>query len=790
MIHFKLHSATRAGVLGWALSGALIYTPAALAAAGSNTQGCPVAPPPLSLPANGDASTLVADQASLANDIATAQGHVHLERNGQTLEAPYIRYNRKTSEASAHGGLKYLRDGLYLTADKGNVNVDRRTGEFDGTHYSVLDSGARGKAARVDSLGDNQYRLRDADYSTCPGPTKAWLLSARRIDLNRQTGRGVAHDATLKIYGVPLLYTPYINFPIDNQRHTGFLTPTIGASSKSGFELAAPYYINLAPNYDATLVPRVMAKRGFQLGGQFRYLTQHQKGEFDAQVLPYDTHYGAERDLEHFEHIGQLTPHVGIQANYTRVSDVNYFDDLSNDLAHTSTSQLDRSFELTAVQPGVKFSVLAQDFQTLNNYFNGLGGRFDNEPYRRLPQATLNLLTPTAPFQAGLDAQFTNFQRSDSVNAYRTDVRPRLIWGTDHGSWFANSEAAYRITHYDLRDLKYAGNDLYVQPDHNSINREIPSFRADAGLRFSRTLENGWIQTLEPRMQYLFVGYQNQSDIPIFDSGSATLNYDQLFSSNRYTGIDRIGDANQVTLGVSSRFVSPNTGRTVGKLDFGRVTSFRNLRVDLPNSGVTGYDHHGSDYVAGGMFSPSDLFTTRATLGYDAHRARLDRAVATATIGHRDSYQLDLGYRYYRDYRPARRITRLPDNSHGNRRYETTLIPGQFETLSQVAIGLRAPIGSRLNVIARWNYSLKRNQNIETLAGLEYRPSCCYAARVAWRHYVGNQNGRQDNAIMFQFVLRGLGRFGNSVSSFVQKDVFSTTPQARSTDTFDTIRSP
>ncbi|MGN8199762.1 LPS-assembly protein LptD [Salinisphaera sp. RV14] len=778
MIHFKLHCATRAGVLGWALSGALIYTPAALAAAGSNTRSCPVAPPPLSLPAKGNASTLVADQASMAHDIATAQGHVYLERNGQTLEAPYIRYNRKTSEATAHGGLKYLLSGLYLTADKGRINTDRRTGEFEGTHYSVLDSGARGTAARVNSLGDNRYRLHDADYSTCPGPTKAWLLWAPRIDIDRRSGRGVAHNAIMKIYGVPVLYTPYLNFPINNQRHTGFLAPTFGSSSRTGFELATPYYINLAPNYDATLTPRVMSTRGFQLGAQFRYVTPHQTGEFDGQVLPYDSTYGAERDLEHFEHTGQITPHIGIQAKYNRVSDRYYFRDLSNTLEDTSRYQLDRSLELTAVQPGVKFSLLAQSFQTLYDNFHGLGGRFDPRPYRRMPEATLDLLTPTAPFQAGLHAQFTNFRRDQSIDAYRIDLRPRLIWGVDHGGWFANSEAAYRLTHYDLSNLQYAASDGYGQSIPNTINREIPSFKADAGLRFSRTLDNGWIQTLDPRMQYLLVGYQNQSDIPIFDSGSATLNYDQLFADNRYTGIDRIGDANQITIGVSSHLVSPNTGRTVARFDLGRVTSFRKLRVGLPDSGTTGYNKHGSDYVVGGMFSPSDLFTTRATLSYDAHAAKIDRAIATATIGHSGSYQLDLGYRYYRNYRPSRNVTRLSYDRHGSRVYATTLLPGQFESLSQAAIGIRAPLGSGLDVIGRWNYSLKRHQNIETLAGLEYRPSCCYAVRLAWRRYV-DYNSRQNNTIMFQFVLRGLGRFGKSVSSFVQHDMFSATPQTR-----------
>src|SRR5699024_6965923 len=210
----------------------------------------------------------------------------------------------------------------------------------------------------------------------------------------------------------------------------------------------------------------------------------------------------------------------------------------------------------------------------------------------------------------------------------------------------------------------------------------------------------------------------------------------------RFTGIDRIGDANQLTLGLSSRIVSQHSGRTVAKFELGRVTSFRDLKVGLPDSSATGYSRHGSDYDLGALFSPSKYFTGRTVLQYDPHHSHLDRAVATTTIGTHDGYQLDLGYRYYRDYRPARDINYYQNHD------DTRLLPGQLETLSQAAFGFRAPIGDQLKVIGRWNYSFKQHKNIETLAALEYQPSCCYAARVAWRHYVAHDDGRQGNAIM------------------------------------------
>lgn len=744
----------------------MVWPPAALAAANLQGPACPAAAPPLSLPTSEQTSSLTADQASLSGDIATAHGHVKLLRKGQALTAPYVRYDRKTGRATAHGGLRYRRQGLYVTAQRGWVNIDAHTGKFELTHYDDTDNNANGKARTFHAVGNNRYKLTQASYSTCPGTTKAWQMSARHLTLDRHAGRGIAHDVTMRLYGLPVLYSPYLSFPLDNRRHSGFLTPAVGVSSKSGFELTTPYYFNLAPNYDATLMPRIMSARGLQLGGQFRYLTHHHWGEFDGQVVPYDFKYGATRYLVHFHDSGQITPHIGVQAIYGRVSDDQYFQDFSNDLAHTSTSNLDRRIKVTAARPGVRLSVLAEDFQTLYTPYTSAGGLYSNHPYRRLPQINLSILTPTAPLQFGLDTQLSRFRRRDSVNGDRADIHPRLIWGIDHGGWYTNAQVGYRFTHYQLSDLAAAGSnssDLYFNPDKQSINREIPSFTANAGLRLSRTLGNGWIQTLEPRIQYHYVGYQNQSNIPIFDSGSPTLSYDELFANNRYTGLDRIGDANQIALGVRSRFIAPNSGRTVASFDFGRVTSFRKLRVTLPYTRDTGYGTHGSDYLVGGSLAPNGWLHTEAVAQYNSHWSQLDRAYAITTIGHNNGYQVTLGYRYYRDYR--------------------SLGIGRYETLSQTLIGVRAPLSSQVNLIGRWNYSLAQHQNVEALVGLEYHPSCCYALRLAFRQYVSHyhsgQNGSLSSAVMFQFVLHGLGRFGNSMSSFVSGNIFGTTSEPR-----------
>ena len=757
-------------------------------------QGCAVAPPPLALPAQSDKSNLIADQANLQNTIAVARGNVRLEYDGQAMEAPYVRYNKATSQAAARDGLKYIRPGMYLTADHARVNVNNRTGVFDNAHYSVTANGGRGKAGKVVARNKDRFELTDADYTTCSGSLKAWQLSARHIRLDRVSGRGVARDAVMRFYGIPVLYTPYINFPIDDKRHTGVLPPLISVSGDSGFELTVPYYFNIAPNIDATLFPRVMSKRGFQLGAQTRYLFRHQKGELDGQYLPFDLKTKNSRSLVHFQHMGRFNSHVGIEADYNRVSDNQYFHDLSNDLTNTSTNQLERALRLTLADTGLRFTLMVQDFQTLDQTRNGrFDGTYSNVPYTRLPTAHLAMLSPTAPFQAGFDADFTNFRRHDSIEAYRIDARPRLLWGVDHGGWYADSEAAYRLTRYDLRGFGRNSNvtgfnnvrapGQVLDPGQDTINRTIPSFRLGSGLRFSRAMHNGWIQTLEPRLQYLYVGYQNQSDIPVFDTGGANLHYSRLFADNRFVGIDRIGDANQITAGVTSRFIEPDSGRTVLKLDLGRVTGFRDLKVNLPGAGEIGYGDRGSDYVAGATFAPSDRINTDTILQYDPQSNRVNRALATARYGAPGGYRLGVGYRYYRDFRPQRDPTRFAGNF-------VDIVPGQYETLQQTVLDLRAPLTDGLTVLGRWNYSLEKNRNVETLAGIEYQPSCCWAGRVAWRHYVSDYDGNQDSAILFQFVLNGLGQFGDSVNTFVSKDVFSAYPSRRSSSSFDTIRMP
>lgn len=702
----------------------------------------PIIPPP----APDSPTSLIADRAALEESgQASASGSVRLEKGNQALEAAEVTYNRETNRATAESGLRYYRPGINISAATADVNVEELTGRFTDTRFALEGGKGRGSAESVESLGEKKYELYVANYSTCPGPDKAWQLSAERIDLDQIRGRGEAFDAVLRVFEWPVLYTPYINFPIDDERHTGFLLPVFGLSERSGFELAAPYYINLAPDRDATLTPRVLTQRGFQLAGEFRYLNPNNRGRVAAEYLPSDNEFGSDRHLTQFEHIGRFGRHFGARANFTNVSDDEYFDDLGSSLSSTSQSQLERVLELTFAATGVRFAALLQNFQTLDD--DDQTQNFRIEPYERLPQLRLSLLSPTTPWHVGLDAGFSNFRRDGSVDGLRYDIRPRLGLGTDRGAWFARTDASYRYTHYNLRNNTVPGAD-------DSIDRSIASFSADSGLRFERILANGWLQTLEPRVFYLYNGFDNQDDIPVFDTGVPDLRFERLFADNRFVGNDRIGDANQITLGLTSRFIDPADGRTVLKLNLGRTYGFNPINVRLANASPIGFGPRHSDIVSNAEYSPHPNLYSGLTLQYDPDDNRFNRGSLRAGYRDETGRRLDVGYRYYRDFRSV----------------NIQQVAGPFETLEQTDILVKYPLTERLGVFGRWNYSLENSQSVQTLGGFEYRPSCCWAVRAGWQRFVSNDQGEYDTAILLQIELTGLGRFGDDTEQLLERD--------------------
>jgi len=698
---------------------------------------------------------MTADRASVdPGGAASAEGNVRLEKSGQAVEAPTLTYDRRSTRLAAESGLRYHTQGLNLSAERAEVFLDQERGIFENTEFAVTANGGRGHARRVEALGPSRFELTGTSYSTCPGDDddKAWLLSARQIELDQDAGRGEAWHAILRLFDMPVFYTPYLNFPIDDERHTGFLTPTAGHSDSSGFTLAAPYYLNLAPNYDATLAPRLLSDRGLELGGELRHLWAHHRGELGGAYLPDDDIAGDDRYLVRASHQGRMGERFSLDADFTDVSDREYFEDLDDSLITSSRSQLEQSLGVIFRASGARISALVQDFETLADD----NPAFRTEPYARLPQIDAELRTPTVPWQLGLDAQVTRFSRDDSVDGLRTHARPRLAWRMDRVGWFANAEASVRYTRYDLED-RPAGTPARIE-------RTVPTYTGEAGLRFERRLDNGWLQTLEPRAFYLFNRFEPQDDIPLFDAGVPDLNYDRLFTDNRFTGLDRIGDANQITVGVSSRLIEPTSGREVMRFDLGRIVGFRDRRVTLTGSAATGIDDGDSDIVAGAQYRPDEQWSTTAQAQYDPDNDRFNRAAAAVRYEAGNGARVSVGYRFDRAFRPS------PDGT------------GQ-EDLEQTDIAFAWPVAERWDVIGRWNHSLDKRENVESLAGVEYRASCCWGLRAAWRRWVNDEDGNADTAFLLQVELNGLGRFGDDIRNLLDRDIVGGYATTDRTDT-------
>ncbi|MEJ2347081.1 MAG: LPS assembly protein LptD, partial [Gammaproteobacteria bacterium] len=585
----------------------------------------------------------------------------------------------------------------------------------------------RGKADKVEKVNASITRLQGATYSTCPAGRKDWELRAQQVELDQATGEGRAKDVTLRLGRVPVLYAPSLSFPIDDRRKSGFLAPSIGNSSTSGAEIGIPYYWNIAPNRDATVSARVLSKRGLQLGGEYRYLTSNSRGTVSADYLPNDRVYGQDRYLFAYRQQGHYASHWRTDVDFNQASDTQYFQDLGSSLSTASATSLDRRVDLR--YDNGPWSALAR-LQSLQQ----LGATA--EPYARLPQLLVraDLPDPRHPLTYHLYGEAVRFAPKDNaVNGTRLDLYPGLSLNLRGASWFATPTISVRHTQYAL--------DNTAPGAPSDPSRTTPIFSLDSGVYFDRDVHWGGrslIQTLEPRLYYLYVPYRNQSQLPVFDTTSLDFSFQQLFRPNRFVGADRQGDANQLTLALTSRFLDPRGGRELLRASLGEIVYFRHREVTLPaGSPATGSR---SDVVGEVAAALARHATVSATLQWDPTAGAADRSVVRYHYQPDRQHIVNVEYRYRRDL------------------------------LKQTDISALWPLGRRWNGIARWNYSLQDRRTLEAIGGVEY-DSCCWALRLVARRYVTADQGKQNTAIYLQLVLKGLTSVGRGVDDLLEHGI-------------------
>jgi LPS-assembly protein len=686
---------------------------------------------------NDQATYLDADESEiLRNQIFNFRGNVLVRRAGQQLEADSLSYDKPKDTADAQGNVRYRKDDLTLEGKSALIELDSSTGHVDEAQYQIASRHARGDASRIILEGENQTRVKQARYTTCNPGNDDWYLESDDIQLDQAEAVGTARNVWIEFKGVPIFYTPYITFPLNDERKSGFLTPSIGSSEEVGTEVRVPYYFNIAPGRDATLTSRLTTKRNVQLIGEFRYLNPANSGEVNVGYLPHDPVFDDDRLFLSLRHRTNFGPRWSGYLDYNYVSDNNYFEELGTSLSVASTTFLDRRAEVNYRGDFWSATGRLQGFQTVDDALPG-----NQRPYQRLPQFLLNANLPDQIFGSTylFNGEYVNFERQDTVTGQRVDIQPGLSLPFSNASGFITPSLSLRHTQYSLVD-EPAGTDA-------SNSRTLPIFSLDGGAFLERNtsiFSNKLIQTLEPRLFYLYVPFDNQSDLPVFDTGLLDFNFTRLFQTNRFSGADRLGDANQLTLALTSRLLDSETGVERLNLRLGQIHYFRDREVTLPLQPVE--TENSSDIIfEADTAQLIQNWSANATLLYNPHDSRVDRGVFGIRYQPDQNRYLDLSYRYRDDdFEP---------NFNSLRR----------ELLHQTDVIALWPLtrkaDRRINGVARWNYSLEADRTLEFLLGVEY-DTCCYALRIAARRFVNDIGGETNNGIFVQLELKGLTNFG------------------------------
>ena len=530
-------------------------------------------------------------------------GDVKLTRADQQLQADQAEYDNQTTDYAASGNVRYQEAGQLLAAASMRGNSAANRGVADQVRYQMLKSHGNGTARQGVLLDAARSRYASATYSTCDVGHHVWEFRARSISIDQGTGVGVARDATLRVGKVPLLYLPYFSFPTDDRRKSGFLYPTLAHTSRSGFELAAPYYLNLAPNYDATLDPRVYSDRGIMLGGEFRYLLGGSNGQLNLQYVPRDhgspsalaDTTGTHRYLLNFSDHTPLWAHWALRTSINRTSDSSYLYDFANKGQGRTVYSLASSAALVGGGTWWNAAFGGIAYQNTNPFLTDSA-----LPYRQLPYAMFNLDIPVSRWlEAGVDSAAVAFRKPGYISGQREDLAPYVAASFGGAAWFVRPRLAYRYTAYQLDSdrARYGyygllGSGAGSPFVHDSPSRALPIASIDSGLIFERDAHlfgQAYTQTLEPRLYYLYVPYRNQDALPLFDTNLMTFNYWQLFSTNQYSGADRQMNANNLTGAVTTRLLDAGGAERLSA-SFGQIRYFTPQRVQLPN-GQRGASH-------------------------------------------------------------------------------------------------------------------------------------------------------------------------------------------------------
>ena len=660
-------------------------------------------------------------------------GAVRLRQGDRRLSANTVEVDEGRGVAGAEGAVEFGEPGLRLRAARAELGLEDGNAHAQDVDWVLTAMSLRGRAEQARQEGQ-ALRLDNAELTRCAPGTAAWRLRASSVEVDQRTALVTARNVRVQLGGVPVAYLPYARFSASGDRATGFLFPDLRYGGDSGVDIALPYYFNLAPNYDATITPRFISKRGAGLEGEFRHLGKRTRNRFGAAYLSSDDLLdGATRWLwrtEHRARRGPWTTFVDVNA----ASDPRYFVDLDSTLAVTSQAVLRRHAEIRYAAGGLTARLWAEGYQRLDN---GLAA------HRRLPEANLFYNGAAGPLRWTTGAAWTVFQRPGAATAAtpqgaRLHIEPRLWLPVSRPWGFLTIAAGWRHTRYDLR--------VDGAPD-TGLERNIALASVDGGLYFDRDVKAGrWRQTLEPRLRYFHQSHAEQTHLPRFDPSRLAFGYQQLFRDNRFGGVDRIGDADQISVGLASRLLSADDGREVVHARLGALVRLRDARVTLP-----GYGPPSNTLLASEIGTTFGRVRLRASWAWDADESASEEAGLALAYRRGPSRLVNLGYRR----RPA-------------------------DGVDQSDLSFHWPLARQWSVFGRWNHDWGSGRTIERFAGFRYA-NCCLevkllahkTAHAALAQPPGLASGplEADRGVLLELVLKGLGGIGGGVDARLTRGI-------------------
>lgn len=687
----------------------------------------------------------------------TAQGNASLRRGDLSVQADSLTYQEENEDVEARGNVRFESGGSVVSGPLLRYRIPDATGRFDKPEFTLAPRkprasmgqqpiSARGRAESIEFMGENQLRINDGFVTSCKPGDESWLIRADQLDLDYTREVGTARGGSVVFKGVPIPGLPTFEFPLNDQRKSGLLPPLIGTTGKSGPELAVPYYLNLAPNYDLTLTPRYMTKRGLQMIEQFRYLQKNYTGELKAEQIPDDRIAERSRSAIAYVHNYNRDGNLLGGLNLNKVSDDDYFRDLATRINITSQATLPREGYLTyngSWWDTGSYSATGrvQRFQVLQDPDEPIV-----PPYGRTPQLTLSMLRQDpSGTDLGAAAEIVNFSHPTLVNGNRLTVYPSLRLPLITPGAFLTPKLGGHYTAYSLSQIPLDNPSTPVVetvPQYpTTISRALSIFSLDSGLMFEReTRAQGQavIQTLEPRLFYVYVPYKDQNQIPLFDTAIADFNYAQIFSENSFSGGDRINDANQLTAALTSRILRADSGQEMLRATLGQRYYFKDQQVTL-NPTDKPRTYHTSDWLASLSGRVGRNWLSEVAMQYNQRDTQFERLTVTTRYQPEPFKTLNLAYRF---------------------------LNGQIR---QVDVSGQWPLLDRWYGVGRFNYSLMDSRIVESVAGLEYAADCWIARFVTQRFAL--TAGESTRTIFVQLELNGLSRLGSNPLEALKRNV-------------------